>query len=217
MASVLSALLLCLFLQYAASDLHNLCMIENATMGGSFSLMIYPKYLMPNTTYRVTVNGTGAMVMVALSASYNGSSVGTWTNDAENCAGVYGSKNLSFTEKWMSPKSMMNMHSYVLFKAFVKMSENMTYVMNKTLRMAPTMTAMPITQTTAAYNKTTTVYMSTTPYNMTTTPYNMTTTPYNMTTNFKTTTTSTGAIIFKPLSGIISMSLLFVTVRELLS
>ncbi|XP_048471465.1 placenta-expressed transcript 1 protein-like [Rhincodon typus] len=224
MASILSALLLCLFLQYASSGSLNLCMIENATMGGSFSLMISPKYLMPNTTYKVTVNGTGANVIVTLSASYNGSSIGNWTNNTENCAGIYGRGKLPTTEGWMSPKSMMNMHSNVLFKAFVKMSENKTYVMNKTLRIALTTTAVSNTQTTAvynktttAYNKTTTVYMTTTSYNMTTTPYNMTTTPYNMTTTITTANNSAGVITFKPLSGIVSMLLLFGIVRELLS
>ncbi|XP_072449291.1 uncharacterized protein [Chiloscyllium punctatum] len=214
MASVLSALLLCLFLQYASADSQTPCMIENAMMGGSFSLMIYPKYLMPNNKYNVTVNGTGTNVMVALSASYNGSSIGNWTENAENCQGIYGSRNLSFTEMWKSPESMMDTHGSILFKAFIKMSENMTYVMNKTLRLAPTNNSTTM-KTSTPYSMTTTPYnMTTTPYNMTTTPYNMTTTPYVMT---KTTENSASAITFKSLNGIISTFLLFVTVRELLS
>ncbi|XP_060702973.1 uncharacterized protein LOC132829654 [Hemiscyllium ocellatum] len=215
MASILSALLLCLFLQHASAHSHTPCMIENAMMGGSFNIMIYPKYLMPNEKYNVTVNGTATNVMVALSASYNGSSIGNWTGNANTCQGILGTRNLSFTEMWMSPESMMDAHNYILFKVFIKMSDNMTYVMNKTLKSAPTSSSTPTMKTPTPDRMTPTPYnMTTTPYNMTTTPRNMPTTTYAMT---RTTGNSASAITFKSLNGIISTFLLFVTVRELLS
>lgn len=186
MASVLPALLLCLFLQCVASHKH-LCMLQNATDGGEFTVTISPEYYQPNKNYSVTISGIGTDIDVALSVSYNNSDFGVWMNKAANCTGIYGKRNLSFTEMWESP-DIMNIAMPVEFKAYIKIG-NMTYFRSKSLSVP--MTTVPPT----------------------TMKGNMTTLGNNST---MTTTPTAGAITFKPLGGFASILLLFISVRDLL-
>ncbi|XP_078055009.1 uncharacterized protein LOC144479867 [Mustelus asterias] len=188
MASVLPALLLCLFLQCVASD-KPLCMLQNATDGGEFTLTISPEYYQPDKNYTVTVNGTGTNLDVALSASYNNTGFGMWMNKAANCTGVYGIRSLPFHEIWKSDDSM-NITWPVEFKAYIKVG-NMTYVMSKSIPSVSMTTAAPMTTNGTFGNMSTMTYASTS-------------------------MTTAGAITFKPLGGFASILLLFISVRELL-
>ncbi|XP_067910433.1 uncharacterized protein [Heterodontus francisci] len=207
MASVLPALLLCLFVQCVPTYTKQLCMLENAMMGGSFNLSITPKYYMPNTKYNVTIEGSASDVMVALSASYNSTSFGIWTNNAENCSGILQTSGGTTTEMWTSPENMTNMEVSVTFKAYVKISGNMTYAMNKTIKTAPmiTPTPTPMKNVTMSGNMTTAGNMT-----------QQTTKSTNMTTTAATVKPTSGAITFKRLDGFAIMLLLCITIRELL-
>uniref|UniRef100_UPI00398F0DB8 uncharacterized protein n=1 Tax=Pristiophorus japonicus TaxID=55135 RepID=UPI00398F0DB8 len=242
MALVLPILLLCLFIQ-CGSALKELCMLSGEMPGDNFNFTIVPEYYMPNTNYTVTILGS-ELVGVALSMSNNNTAIGTWINNAENCTGIYGKRNLTLTETWTSPASMNDsgLNISVTFIAYVKRTNGSIYKKSSVLTKAPgstgvttvmnvpmstNMTTAYVNMTTAYVNMTTAYVNMTTAYvNMTTAYVNMTTTYVNMTTMYNNiTTTSTmrttvkvtaGAITFKPLGGFASMMLLFVTLRELL-
>ncbi|XP_032905666.1 uncharacterized protein LOC116991281 isoform X14 [Amblyraja radiata] len=199
MASVLPALLLGLFIQYAPTySQMSPCKIANATMGGDFNLTIYPMYYKIYTHYNVTVMGFGENATIVLSSHFNGSAVGKWINNATDCDGFKGIRSTYAMEQWVSP---FNISDYVNIRAFVYMM-NGTYVKNIALKQMPTTTTPP---TTEAVN--TTKPMSTTMYMSTTTITTRTTTV--------TTPNSAPGINSKPLLAFVCMLLLLVTVPGL--
>ncbi|XP_078282735.1 uncharacterized protein LOC144608635 [Rhinoraja longicauda] len=164
------------------------CKVVNATTGGDFNITISPKYYMPYTHYAVKVSGFGVNATITLSAHFDGSAVGNWTNGSTTCDGIEGVRSMYTTEEWVSP---MNITAYVNIRAFVS-SMNGTYVQIMPLKQMPT-TAPP----------TTTKAQSTTMVAVTTSP------PATTTEN------SAPGMSSKPLQAFVCVLLLLVTVPGL--
>ncbi|XP_067827106.1 uncharacterized protein [Heptranchias perlo] len=203
MASVLPVLLFCLFLHCLPTYRGELCMLSSTNgTNNSFSLMVMPEYFKPDMTYNVSISGPESVVTVALSASYKYKAVGEWANNSPNCSGVAGKRNLTLTEKWISPSNNNNTDIEIKFRAYIQTLGNQSFVMDKIIKQAPaptnasstsdnyTMsTSMPVTGNMTYTNMTTTGNMAY--INMTTTGHmaytNMTTTGHMAYTNMTTT------------------------------
>ncbi|XP_055516602.1 uncharacterized protein LOC129712313 isoform X1 [Leucoraja erinacea] len=210
MDSVLPALLLVLFIQYAPTYSQlPACEIENATMGGDFNLTIYPMYYKVYIHYNVTVSGFGENATIVLSSYFNGSAVGMWLNNATDCDGFKGNRSMYAMEQWVSP---FVIGDYVKIRAFV-------YTMNGTYVKSLTLKQMPMTTTPTTTEVPTTTTPTTTEVVITTKP--MGTTVYmskatgTTTTAATTTPNSAPGISSKPLLAFVCMLLLLVTVPGL--
>ncbi|XP_069751039.1 placenta-expressed transcript 1 protein-like [Narcine bancroftii] len=160
MASIVSVLLLGLFLHGVSSEPRNICKLENSVMGGNFTFTVSPDIYKPNTTYTVTISGFQNNTMVALSAYSKNESVGMWQQNSSDCYGVIGVRNEFASEKWTSPDSIEN---YVKIRAYINKMGNGSYVMDKILHKGSNMTTPMMNSTyTPTMNSTYTPTMNST-------------------------------------------------------
>ncbi|XP_005987300.2 uncharacterized protein LOC102357207 [Latimeria chalumnae] len=138
MAAFILIPLLYLGLQTAAVSSGPTCEIaKNATDATSnYNLTVHPTNYIANTSYTVTVTGTGNVMMTLLQAP-----AGTWENGTLNCSDSFVSvgfnaTSLPLTAVWVSPSTILDSASAEI-RAYIKM-ENETYRLSTNLTQSMT-------------------------------------------------------------------------------